>query len=144
MNSSEPWPPFRALCVDDNQDCADSFALLLRTMGMEAQACYNGKSALVLNGTFRPAICFLDLNMPGMDGDEVARRLKQGPDWRPLLVIAVTAMSNEASRARIESAGFDMHLIKPVDPGKLLEVVDLLFQVAAKTRPAPQGPAGPG
>ena len=131
----EPWPPFRVLCVDDNRDCADSAALLLKTMGFEARACYDGRTALLLNDSFRPAICFLDLNMPGMDGDEVAVRLRGNTGWRPLLLIAVTAMSNEASCARIAEAGFDMHLVKPVDPGKLMEVVDLLFRAAEAASP---------
>ena len=138
MKSPEPWPPFRALCVDDNRDCADSFALLLRAMGFEAEACYDGSAALRLNDGFRPAVCFMDLNMPGMAGDELARRLKEAPAWRPLLLVAVTAMSNEASTARIQKAGFDLHLVKPVDPGKLVEV-DLLFQVAGAPRRSDSG-----
>ena len=128
------WPPFRVLCVDDHRDCADSAALLLRTMGLEAQACYDGPSALLLNDSFRPGMCFLDLNMPGMDGDELAVRLRKRPVWRPLLLIAMTAMNNEASCARIKAAAFDMHLVKPVDPAKLVRVVDLFFQVAASAR----------
>jgi CheY-like chemotaxis protein len=132
---SEPWPPFRVLCVDDNRDCADSAALLLRAMGFEARACYDGPSALLANDTFRPALCFLDLNMPGMAGDELARSLRESPGWRPLLLVAVTAMSDEASRVRIVSAGFDLHLVKPVDPAKLMEVVDLLFRVTARPTP---------
>jgi two-component system, OmpR family, response regulator len=134
MNTGDPWPPFRVLCVDDNRDSADSAALLLRTMGFETRACYDGPSALLLNDSFRPGVCFLDLNMPGMDGDEVAVRIRQGSGWRPLLLIALTAMSNEAGCARITAAGFDMHLVKPVDPGKLVEVVDLLFRVAGTAR----------
>jgi CheY-like chemotaxis protein len=129
---NEPWPPFRVLCVDDNRDCADSAALLLGTMGFEARACYDGRSALLINDSFRPALCFLDLNMPGMAGDELARKLREAPDWRPLVLVAVTAMSNEASRARIQAGGFDMHLVKPVDPGKLVEAVDLLFRMAGE------------
>jgi len=101
-------------------------------MGFEARACYDGHSALLVNDSFRPALCFLDLNMPGMAGDELARRLREAPGWRPLLVVAVTAMNNETSCRRIEAGGFDLHLVKPVDSGKLLEVVDLLFRIAEK------------
>ena len=78
-NGPEPWPPFRVLCVDDNRDCADSAALLLRAMGFEARACYDGPSALALNDGFRPGVCFVDLNMPGMDGDEVAVEARASP-----------------------------------------------------------------
>ena len=132
----EPWPSFRVLCVDDHRDCAHSFALLLRAMGFEARACYDAPSALRLSDGFRPAVCFLDLNMPGMAGDELARRLRESGAWRPLLIVGVTAMSNEACRARVEAAGFDLHLVKPVDPGKLVEVVDLLFRAAEAARPS--------
>jgi CheY-like chemotaxis protein len=133
-DKAEPWPPYRVLCVDDNRDCADSAALLLRVMGFESRACYDGESALALNDSFRPAICFLDLNMPGMEGDEVARRLLSADGWRPLLLVAMTAMQDEQSCARISAAGFHLHLVKPVEPGKLLKVVDALFQVAASDR----------
>jgi two-component system, OmpR family, response regulator len=133
-NHAEPWPPFRVLCVDDNRDCADSAVLLLNTMGFEARACYDGFAALQLNGSFRPAICFVDLNMPGMDGDEVAAKLREGIGWRPLLLIAMTAMSDQTSRDRTKAAGFDMHLVKPVDPQQLVGVVDKLFRAAEALR----------
>jgi two-component system OmpR family response regulator len=126
------WPPFRILFVDDSRDCADSAALLLQFMGFETRACYDGKSALLLNDRFRPGICFLDLNMPAMAGDELAIKLRQSTLWRPLLIVALTAMDNERSSARIEAAGFDMHMVKPVHPSKLAEVVTRLFQAAAK------------
>jgi DNA-binding response OmpR family regulator len=118
--------------VDDNRDCAESAALLLRMTGFEARTCYDGRNALLVNDSFRPAVCFLDLNMPGMDGDELARRLRKASQWRPLLLIAVTAMSDEASCTRIKAGGFDLHLVKPVDPGKLVEVADLLFRAAGR------------
>jgi two-component system, OmpR family, response regulator len=130
----EGWPPFRVLCVDDNCDCADSTALLLRVMGFESLACYDGEAALSLNDRFKPGLSFIDLNMPGMAGDELAVKLRNATGWRPLLLVAMTAMSNAESCARIEAAGFDMHLIKPVDPAKLMEVVDLLFRAAEAVR----------
>src|ERR1700677_2764382 len=100
VSGQSGWPPLRVLCVDDNRDCADSFALLMEVMGFETEACYDGPSALARNDTFKPAICFLDLNMPGMDGDEVAKQLFEHT-WRPPLVVAMTAMSDEKSQARI-------------------------------------------
>jgi two-component system, OmpR family, response regulator len=137
----EPWPPLRVLCVDDRRDCADSAALLLRVMGFETRACYDGPSALALNESFRPGICFLDLNMPGMDGDEVASRLLASAGWHPLLLVAMTAMSNEAASARITAAGFHMHLVKPVDPAKMLDVVDALMRAAEQARASSCPPA---
>jgi two-component system, OmpR family, response regulator len=124
----EAW--LRALCVDDNKDCADSAAMLLRVMGFEAKACYDGGTALALNETFRPGVCFLDLNMPGMEGDEVCRRMLSSGGWRPFLIVAVTAMSNDESRARTKAAGFHLHLVKPVDSKSMMEVTDALMRAA--------------
>jgi CheY-like chemotaxis protein len=126
----ELWPPFRVLCVDDNRDAADSAALLLRLVGFDAKACYDGAAALKLNRTFRPAVCFIDLHMPGMDGDELAVRIRSGPGWQPVLLAAVTAMSDECSLLRIKDAGFDLHLVKPVDPQQLVGLLNRLFSAA--------------
>ena len=133
-NDSEPgrddvWPPFRVLCVDDNRDCAESAAMLLKVSGFDSRFCFDGETALLLNDSFRPAICFIDLNMPGMNGYELASRLRTTVGWKPMLLIAVTAMSDEANRIRV-TAAFDMHLIKPVAPEKLVQVVNLLFRIA--------------
>lgn len=128
MTSGDPSQPFRVLFVDDNQDAADSASTLLRLVGFNALACYSGAAALELNETYRPEVCFIDLNMPGMDGDELALRLRSGLGWRPLLLVAMTAMSDERSRWRTGSAGFDLHLVKPVDPRQLLSVTDGLLE----------------
>lgn len=124
---AEEIPPFRVLCVDDAQDVADSTVALLAVMGFEARACYDGFAALRLNAEFRPSICFVDLNMPGMDGCELAARL-QAAAWKPLLLVAMTAISDGAIRARTRAAGFGLHLVKPVDPHKLIGVVDALYR----------------
>lgn len=116
--------PIRILCVDDNRDAADSEALLLGVVGYEAQACYDGPTALNIADNFQPSICLLDLNMPGMEGDVLAQRLREQAKGRPLMVIAVTAMSSEAVRER--TAGFDRHLVKPVAPKQLLALVNRL------------------
>jgi CheY-like chemotaxis protein len=114
--------------VDDNRDVADSTALLLQAVGFETWACYDGPSALRLAEQVRPSVCFLDLHMPGMDGDMVALRLREWAAGRPLLLVALTAMSGGEYRARISAAGFDHHLVKPVDPFNLVQVVDNLFR----------------
>jgi CheY-like chemotaxis protein len=121
-------PSFRVLVVDDNRDCADSTALLLGTVGFEARACYDGARALREAEAFRPAVCFLDLNMPGMDGDELAVRLRRWAGRRHLVLVALTAMSGPEYGERIRAAGFDLHLVKPVDPFNLVQVVDALFR----------------
>jgi len=102
---------------------------LLRITGFDARACYCGADALAEAVAFLPGVCLIDLNMPGMDGDELAVRLREQSSGRPLVLVAVTAMNNEASCRRIKDAGFDLHLVKPVDPHDLLAAVDRLWQV---------------
>jgi CheY-like chemotaxis protein len=129
--------PNRVLVVDDNHDAADSTALLLRVCGFEAHSCYTGLDALQEAQVYRPHICLLDLNMPGMDGDELALRLREQARRRRLVLVALTAMSGEECSRRIQAAGFDLHLVKPVDPFKLVELVDTLFAAwSARALPA--------
>lgn len=113
----------RILCVDDNRDLADSEALLLEIVGFEATACYDGDSALSLIPVFRPAVCLIDLNMPRMCGDELLARMKQKEEGRLPVMIAVTAKDDPESCNRIRAAGFDSHLIKPIDPAALLAFI---------------------
>lgn len=120
--------PPRVLCVDDNCDVADSEVELLRVVGFDARACYDGPAALVEAAAFLPSVCLIDLNMPGMDGDELAARLRAQAGATPLVLVAVTAMNDEESRRRIGRAGFAVHLVKPVDPHNLLAVVDELWR----------------
>ncbi len=111
----------RILCVDDDRDTADSEAMLLQLAGFDARACYCGRSALIEAADFLPDICLIDMNMPGMDGDEVAARLRGSN--RPPAIVAVSAMNDEAGRRRMEAAGFDLHLLKPVAPRDLIAAV---------------------
>jgi CheY-like chemotaxis protein len=128
------------LVVDDNRDVADSAADLLRIVGFEARTCYDGPSALSAAGEFLPDVCLLDLNMPGMEGDEVARLLRDRAGGRPVLLVAVTAMGAEDARRRTTAAGFRLHLVKPVDPHDLLRVLDELWRVTGGE--VPGGAAG--
>lgn len=119
----------RVLCVDDNQDAADSEAVLLRLVGFDSRACYDGATALAVAKTFLPDVCLIDLHMPRMSGDLLIEKLRQQAAGRPILFVAVTAMGDESSRRRTSEAGFHLHLIKPVDPHDLLRVVDELWQL---------------
>ncbi|HYH64594.1 MAG TPA: response regulator [Urbifossiella sp.] len=127
---------FRVMCVDDNRDIADSEAQLLQICGIDARACYDGPGALLLAATFRPTVCLIDLNMPGMGGDELAKRLRELWVGEPPVLIGVTAMDGEASRRRIEAA-FDQHLVKPVGPRRLVALIDgqLEASQAAESEP---------
>jgi CheY-like chemotaxis protein len=126
-------PPLRVLCVDDNRDVADSSVDLLRVMGFEARACYDGPTALTEAAVFRPGVCLIDLNMPGMEGDALAVLLRAWAAGAPVVLVAVTAMSDEESNRRIRDAGFDLHLVKPVDPHNLVSVVDALWKAWSGT-----------
>lgn len=115
--------PVKVLVADDNHDAADTLVALVNIHGGEARAVYDGPTALIEADRFHPDICLLDLTMPGMDGDELARLLKERHlDPSPRLV-AVTALGDEAARKRTSAAGFDFHLLKPVDPDELANVV---------------------
>jgi len=126
-------PSLRVICVDDSRDVADSTATLLKLVGFDAQACYDGPSAIQLFQTFRPDLCLIDLNMPGMEGDELALRLREESRVHPLVLVALTARSTDEADRRIKAAGFDLHLVKPVKPQKLIQIVHVLFHRAPDT-----------
>jgi len=113
--------------VDDRADNADSEVMLLEMLGFEARASYSGLAALAEAERFQPHVCLIDLNMPGMNGDVLAMQLRKSLSYAPAL-IAVTAMSNEQSVARITEAGFDKHLIKPVDPVVLIDTLNAIHR----------------
>jgi CheY-like chemotaxis protein len=126
-----PYPPLRVLCVDDNQDAADSLGILLRLTGFVTEVCYDGRTALELAGRFRPEACLLDLNMPGVDGCELAAALRTADGGGELFLVAVTAYGDAATLRRTADAGFDLHLVKPVAPQRLL---DVLFDFERRAR----------
>jgi two-component system, OmpR family, response regulator len=107
--------PLRILCVDDDRDAADSEAMLLELHGCEVDVCYDGHAALAAALRFSPDVCLIDFNMPGMDGCEVARRLRAWRSARSLYLIVVTAQGSDEIREETAAAGFDRHLVKPAD-----------------------------
>jgi PAS domain S-box-containing protein len=113
----------RVLVVDDNQDAAESIALLLRLKGHEVQVVYDGAEALRIFDAFAPQVVLLDIGMPGMTGYEVARRIRAVPGSRGVLVVAMTGYGQDEDRRRAREAGFDHHLVKPVDLDVLLELL---------------------
>jgi PAS domain S-box-containing protein len=110
----------RVLVVDDNVDAAESLAVMIRLWGHEVHLAHDGRSALAAAAALRPDVVLLDIGMPGMDGYEVARRLRQDPDLGAAVMVAVTGWGQEDDRRRSHEAGFTFHLTKPVDP-RLLE-----------------------
>ncbi len=114
------------LVVDDNQDTADSAALLLRRSGHDVRTAYSGDVVLAEALTFRPDAVLLDLGLPEADGYEVARRLRNDPDCKHVALIAVSGYGQERDRQRSREAGFDAHLTKPVDIQKVEEMLAAL------------------
>ncbi|HUQ24356.1 MAG TPA: PAS domain S-box protein [Burkholderiales bacterium] len=114
----------RVMVVDDNADAASMLDLLLRSLGHETRVAHDGTEALKLAEEFRPDVVLLDIGMPGLDGYEVARRLRRLSASRPLRIVAVTGWGQDADRQRSREAGFDLHLVKPVDTTELLQALN--------------------
>jgi PAS domain S-box-containing protein len=113
----------RILVVDDNEDGLETLATLLELSGHEVRTAPDGPSALVAATDFRPDIVLMDIGLPGMDGYEVARRLRAIPDFQTTRLIALTGWGQDADREQSRDAGFDLHLVKPVDPTELRRVL---------------------
>jgi signal transduction histidine kinase len=116
--AAHPLQP-RVLIVDDNRDAADTTGLLLGTLGIEVRIAYDGAQALETIGEWTPSLVLLDLGMPGMDGHEVARRIRARFGRRTPVLAALTGWGQDQDRARTRAAGFDHHLVKPVGAAEL-------------------------
>lgn len=106
----------RIMVVEDNIDVAASFIMLLETQGHEVRTAYTGPAAVELAATFVPHIAFVDLGLPGIDGYEVARRLRKLPAWQSTPLVALSGYGQDQDKRRARAAGFDHFLTKPVDP----------------------------
>jgi two-component system, OmpR family, response regulator len=126
--------PLRVLVVDDNEDAADSLGLLLRLWGHEARVAYDGAEALEAARAFRPDCLFLDIALPGMDGYQLARQLREEPALARAKLVALSAYSNDEHVARVKEAGFDHQLIKPADPSEVEGLLKMLSEVRALAR----------
>jgi PAS domain S-box-containing protein len=114
-SSALPLSSRRMLVVDDNHDAADSLALLLKGLGNEVITTHDGPSSLQILENFQPTVVFLDIGMPGMDGFEVARRIRRQPKGQDITLIALTGWGQEEDRRQSQEAGINHHLVKPVD-----------------------------
>ncbi len=127
--------PLRILVVEDNVDSADSLNLLLRLYGHEVQVARTGPTALEMASACRPDVVLLDIGLPGMDGYQVARCLREKPEFKNVMVCALTGYTpSEADRQRQQQTGFDHYYVKPVSLETLLE----LFKTV-KQQPTVQG-----
>jgi len=112
----------KVLVVDDNQDAADSLAALLEIDGFDAHAVYNGEAAIMATAQSQPDIIILDLGMPGMDGYETARAIRQRAGADRILMLALTGWGQNDARRRTLEAGFDHHLVKPVELDQIVRL----------------------
>jgi len=106
----------RILVVDDNVDAADCLAMVVQLAGHEAQATYDGPTALAMAQIIRPHVVLLDIGLPGMDGYEVARQLRANPVTKEAILTAMTGWGQDEDRQKSKEAGIDHHLVKPVEP----------------------------
>jgi PAS domain S-box-containing protein len=123
----------RVLIADDNPDSAESLAMLLRLEGHQVVVGHDGATAVRLFEAHAPEIALLDIGMPQLDGYEVARRIRANPAGRDVFLIALTGWGQEKDRLSSREAGFDHHLVKPVDPTLVLRLVQLSSRSPAAT-----------
>ncbi|MFT3998227.1 MAG: response regulator [Asticcacaulis sp.] len=119
------YTPLKVLVVDDNRASAESLGWAIEAWGDEVRTCFDGLSALETARVFHPDIVLLDLGMPGMDGLAVARALRADTGRRGCKIIAQTGWGDAARRRETAAAGFDLHLVKPVDLSVLNDMLDL-------------------
>jgi PAS domain S-box-containing protein len=105
----------RILVVDDNKDSADSLAMVLRRKNNDVRVAYNGLEAVKAAEAFRPGLVLLDIGLPKLNGYEVARRIRQQPWSEDVIIVALTGWGQDEDRRRSHEAGFDLHLVKPVE-----------------------------
>jgi PAS domain S-box-containing protein len=113
----------RILVVDDNKDTADGLVRLLKLLGNEVQMAHDGTSAIDLARIHKPEFVLLDIGLPGMDGYQVAQKLREEPCCKAAIVIAVSGYGQDEDRRRSREAGFDHHLVKPVDFDALISLL---------------------
>jgi CheY-like chemotaxis protein len=131
MSNTHPQP-LRVLVVDDNPDVANSHAILLGLWDYDVRVAYCGQVALALAQVYQPVIVLCDLGMPGMDGLCVARHLREQLGMKHAFLVAITAYGSPEDCASTHEAGFDEHLVKPVDPEVLHDLLQA-WELAAKS-----------
>jgi PAS domain S-box-containing protein len=116
----------RILVVDDNRDSADSLAMLLRLVGHDVRTAHDGRQALIVAATYRPDLVLLDIGLPGMVGFTVARQLRSQPELAEVVLVALTGYGSDEDRRQTQEAGFNHHMVKPVNFDALQELLSAL------------------
>lgn len=123
-------PKLKVFVVDDNQDAATTLSMLLQLLGCDVLTANDGPSALQTLKTYRPAVAFLDIGMPGMDGYEVARRIRLIPELQSMMLVALTGWGQQEDRRLSSESGFDHHMLKPAD---ITTLKSLFTSISAST-----------
>jgi CheY-like chemotaxis protein len=118
----------RILVVDDNQDTADSLALMLEALGHEARTAYDGARAIVVADEFRPDVILMDIGMPRFNGFQAAQRIRAQPWADRVVLIAITGWARDEDKRCSKEAGFDAHLTKPIDLELLFRLLSAMNQ----------------
>jgi CheY-like chemotaxis protein len=118
-----PKPRLRVVVIEDNRDIADSLRHLLDLSGYEVMVAYDGLEGVFLAQVWSPDFVLCDIGLPRLDGYGVAAALRQHPATRNARLIAVTAYGSDEARRRSKEVGFERHLVKPVDPNVILELL---------------------
>ena len=124
-------PCLRVLVVDDNVDAALSLALLLRAWGHDVRTAHDGPATLELVPAFQPNVVLLDIGLPGLNGFEVARLIRQQPELTAVWLVAMTGYGQDSDREHSQAAGFDDHLVKPADFERLKHILATVAETAS-------------
>ena len=119
--------PHRILVIDDVQDTAEAVAILLTTLGHEAKPVSDPRQALEVARDFRPAMVLLDIGMPHINGYQLCPLLRRALEPAAVQIVAVTAWGSKTDRAHSRAAGFDAHLVKPIDTALLEAMIEQLL-----------------
>lgn len=120
------------LVVDDNADTVLSFTMLLKASGHDVRAAHDGPTAVQVALDYRPDIVLLDIGLPGLNGYEVAKRIRQQPDFKNVVLVALTGYGQDSDRQNSLQAGFDHHLVKPA---RLAQLQKILATVSERVTP---------
>jgi signal transduction histidine kinase/ActR/RegA family two-component response regulator len=133
------FPPMRLLIVDDNRDAARTLSTLLASLGATTSTAFSGREALDAIDPFKPDAVLLDLGMPGLDGYEVARLIRAKPEWAEIRLIALTGWGQDADRERTRQAGFDHHVVKPIEIEHLRQLLSDGQSASPRRQPIAHG-----
>jgi signal transduction histidine kinase len=145
VTTTTPAAPRRILVVDDNIDAATSLALLLKLAGNETHTAYDGLEAVEASERIRPDVVLLDIGLPKLNGYQACRRIREQPWCKDLKIIAITGWGREQDRQQSKAAGFDGHMVKPVDIDGLMRLIGSVpEQESPERQTGLEAPGGPG